>query len=473
MYKLRMVLMMGILLADATYLRAEYVFLKDGSIHEGKIINDTAAAVTMQPKQGGAVKKFNRTQVMRILYTEIYLGKHFIRLNTGEMIEAYQVDEDSENLTFRKDLTSPQEFTIKRSNVLFMTRTNPTGLEGKPNLKEITLTWIAPFQAPRYYQVYMKERKEDTYRLIGKTASRKYKIKELESKKTFYFIVTAVGIDGNESVPSNEIKIRTNIPPLRPPGGMITVLNEKNKGTTSDIRITWRSSADPDGMVTGYRIYQRRQFTMEKIEETAETHAMIPEVALDRDNHFMIRAVDDDGAESASRTASLLLRRISVTANTGCLLPLQNFGALMYPGSATALNISVGNVLINYFSTGIEIGYARMNCKISRSYALTMVPITAVAAYRFELSPLFSLTPHFSLGISYLVSHVVRSNLYTIFEPKNKDGVDPLITLGLSARFQVIDLLSTDIYLAYGVVFEKKPMDYLIFSAGLTARFNL
>ena len=148
MFRPRVIALVLLFLAAATGLRAEYVFLKDGSIHQGKITSDTAAGVTMQMKNG-AVKTFYRNNIIRILYTDIYMGKHFIRLNTGEMLEAYQVDEDSDTYTFRKDLSRPEEFTVKRSNVLFMTRTNPTGLVGRPSLSEIRLKILRPVMRPR------------------------------------------------------------------------------------------------------------------------------------------------------------------------------------------------------------------------------------------------------------------------------------------------------------------------------------
>ena len=57
-----------ILLAGAICAHAEYVFLKDGSIRQGKIANDTAAVVTMQLKNG-TVKTFTCNNIIRILFS--------------------------------------------------------------------------------------------------------------------------------------------------------------------------------------------------------------------------------------------------------------------------------------------------------------------------------------------------------------------------------------------------------------------
>jgi hypothetical protein len=470
MYRTRVLALVIFFLAGATGLHAEYVFLKDGSIHQGKITNDTAAGVTLQLKNGTA-RTFYRNNIIRILYTDIYMGKHFIRLNTGEMLEAYQVDEDSETFTFRKDLSKPEEFTVKRSNVLFMTRTNPTGLVGRPSLSEIRLTWLAPFQTPRRYKIYVKERKEENYRPVAETTYRRYTVKGLATKKTYFFIVTALGADGSESVPSNEIQIRTNLPPDTPSWANYKILEKKKNG--SDVRLSWKQSADPDGTVTGYRVYQRKQYDIEKVDETAGSEVTVPEVPLDRDNHFQIRAVDEDNAESDPRAVSILLRRISISAQLGCLLPVGKFADLMDPGAAVTVNASVSNFWINYLYVGLEVGYARMNCKMDDSYALNMMPVAAAAAYQFEISPLFSLTPKLSFGIAWMGTEIVKPDMYTKFSQKTSQSIEPLLGAGLSAQFQVVEMFSAGLDANYGLIFEKEPKHFFTLMANFTLRFKI
>ena len=54
--------------------RAEVVFLRDGKIIEGKILGETPAAVTVKKKDGATVV-VGRGTVLRILYTQVYMGK--------------------------------------------------------------------------------------------------------------------------------------------------------------------------------------------------------------------------------------------------------------------------------------------------------------------------------------------------------------------------------------------------------------
>jgi len=102
-----------IILIIPALLHAEYVFLKDGSIVKCKIENETAASITVRLADGKQ-RVINPKDVMRILFTELYMGKIFINKTDGTIIEAYMVDEDQTTYTFRKDLYKPQEFVLKR-----------------------------------------------------------------------------------------------------------------------------------------------------------------------------------------------------------------------------------------------------------------------------------------------------------------------------------------------------------------------
>lgn len=95
---------------------AEYIFKKDGSIIKGSIVKDEIATLTVK-KEDGAYEGVVRGDILRIIYTEVYLGKVFARLTSGEVVEGYQVDEDRDNYFFRKDLISPEEFTVPRKKV--------------------------------------------------------------------------------------------------------------------------------------------------------------------------------------------------------------------------------------------------------------------------------------------------------------------------------------------------------------------
>ncbi|PKL17116.1 MAG: hypothetical protein CVV49_12960, partial [Spirochaetae bacterium HGW-Spirochaetae-5] len=79
---------------------AEAVFLKDGSIIDGTIISDAASSVTLRLADK-KTKQIPRSDIMRILYTELKMGKIYIQKRDGKGVVAYMVDEDRESYTFR------------------------------------------------------------------------------------------------------------------------------------------------------------------------------------------------------------------------------------------------------------------------------------------------------------------------------------------------------------------------------------
>ena len=152
----------------STSLFAEYVFLKDGSIVKCKIETETTASITARMPDGKQMT-FNPKNVIRILYTELYMGKIFVNKTDGTVLEVYMVDEDQTTYTFRKDLYKPQEFTVKRDEVLFTTRKNPSGLTGTAKNDRIEITWKAPYTPIKNYKIYFKS--TDAYKLYGESSS--------------------------------------------------------------------------------------------------------------------------------------------------------------------------------------------------------------------------------------------------------------------------------------------------------------
>lgn len=116
----------------------EYVFLKDGQIREGTIVSENAASVVLRT----ADKKrevIQRRNIMRLLYTELYMGRVYVQKADGKGIVGYMVDEYRKTYTFRKELYRPEEFSLKDEEMLFIARRNPSGLQGEPETDRIRL----------------------------------------------------------------------------------------------------------------------------------------------------------------------------------------------------------------------------------------------------------------------------------------------------------------------------------------------
>lgn len=119
-----------IVLAPCGQLSAEHVFLKDGSIVKCKIVDETPEAYTVR-LEGGGNKIFFRKNIMRVLYTKLYLGRVYIYKTDGTILEGHVVEEDQENYTVRADIRKPKEFTIRRTDVSYIAREKSAGPGGR------------------------------------------------------------------------------------------------------------------------------------------------------------------------------------------------------------------------------------------------------------------------------------------------------------------------------------------------------
>jgi hypothetical protein len=284
----------------------EYVFLKNGDIIECRIIKDSAASITIK-KKDGKTQKIRRSKILRLVYTKVYMGKIYVQKTDGEGLQVYMVDEDQESYTFRKDITKPEEFTLKRSQVLFIARKNPTGLQGKPDFYEIELKWNPPYDPVRYYNIYTKvERKdiESDFKFVAKTSKREYTLENLKSNTEYYIHVKAVDKNEYESMPSNEIKVKTkNIPPKLPQNLSCSII--KDFGKKVDLKFAWNPSKDPDGEITDYLIHIKdknskfkKNIQISKTKHPDKTEFVFEKINDDTEYVFNITAVDDMGGKS-------------------------------------------------------------------------------------------------------------------------------------------------------------------------------
>jgi len=237
---------------------AEHVFLKNGAIIKGTVTGETADELTLD-LQNGAVKTYQQKDIIRVLYTELYLGVQYVRLVDGKVIQAYMVDEDQNSYTFRKNLYSPEEFKIPRADVLFIARNNPNKLAGKADYTSAELTWLPPMGEVKEYRIYVKE-KFGAYpkKPAGTTTGTRYTVKDLKSCTEYRMIVTAVNEKGKESLPSNEIELETiNYAPDAPGRPRHIIAADRGKGLV-DVDVAWPAAADRDGTVAAYNVYLKK-----------------------------------------------------------------------------------------------------------------------------------------------------------------------------------------------------------------------
>ncbi len=143
-------------------LLSENIFLKDGRIINGSITGDAAKSITVR-KADGKSEVISRDNILRILYTELAMGKIHVQMRDGSNFEAFIVDEDQKSFTFRKVLLSPDELKVDRSDILFISERNPSGLKGTPDTGSIELSWFPPYNPVKHYLVYHQGKKRGRF----------------------------------------------------------------------------------------------------------------------------------------------------------------------------------------------------------------------------------------------------------------------------------------------------------------------
>lgn len=111
-----------VLIFISTTAFAESVFLKDGTIYEGKIVKEDDNSVVLLSSDKTEIK-IQRSNIIRVIFHKNYRNKQYLHKMNGDVIEMYLVDEDSNNYTYRTDLTSPDEVSISKNDVDGITKT--------------------------------------------------------------------------------------------------------------------------------------------------------------------------------------------------------------------------------------------------------------------------------------------------------------------------------------------------------------
>jgi len=433
----------------------EYVFMKDGQIREGTIIAENAASVVLRT----AEKKrevIPRRDIMRLLYTELYMGRVYVQKADGKGIVGYMVDEDRKTYTFRKELYRPEEFTLKREEVLFIARRNPSGLQGEAETDRIRLKWQPPYNQVDTYKIYLKGPADPKFRVLDDTGSRRFTVEDLKSNTEYMLYVTAVAREGDESMPSNEITVKTkNIPPPAPENVRVHDGRTANVriGSTGKIIMQWDPVRDVDGTVKEYRIYNVRNDPPVRIGTAAVPSYGLP--ANYSDMRVAVRAVDNNGDEGDERvlfTESWLHLRFGATG----AVPYNTLGELVDYGYGGTAGIYVSGLLFSAFAFGVDGGYVRWACSHDRLCGMYMVPVSFWAGLRFRLFERLVILPGVHGGMVGLNSQYecTGSDGCTL-EQRDKTGWDGLAGGSLSLEWDMNERFFLFLRGEYTVIIEK------------------
>lgn len=474
-------------------LSAEFIFLKNGSIIECKIVRETYDATVIK-KNDGKQEYIKRSDIMRILFSKIYMGKLYVHRTDGEIIEAFMVDEDQESYTFRMDITSPNEFKLNRDQVLYMARKNPNNLSGRGGLDNIEIIWNQPVSSVKYYNVYIRTDGKDYFK-IDRTSRTWYMISGLKNKTPYFIKVTAVDNDNYESLPSNEIRVWTRNPELLPPDNITGESSVSSDGKSIKAKISWESPQKVGESVAGYRIYTLAKDGYIFYRDTASQEYVIEQLNSELRHFFIIRSFDANNCESDDSdeieirqnrivTGTGLSDRYMESLNSqkkliltvsarGCMImPMHDLAGMFESGLGVILNVSVNNFLFYRLDAGIESGYFALNGKdenVKDSYLITEM---LSFSYRFN-SAGFTFSPRIAGGISYNNVYYYNNDIAIKNNEVSKNvGLEPVVMPGISMSYLFFNMVKFEIGADYGMLFETDGlMDFYSLNAGIGVRF--
>ncbi|MBN1500550.1 MAG: fibronectin type III domain-containing protein [Spirochaetes bacterium] len=457
-----------IIMVFTVSLHAEYIFLTDGSIVEGSIITDGENSVTLKMADNKLLK-ISRNTIMRILYTKLKMWKVYVRKRDGKELVAFMVDENQESYTFRKELNKPEEFVLKREEVLFISEKNPAGLqvEGTIGTDRVSLSWLPPYDAVDKYIIYIKKNDNDKYLPAAESKDKSVTLKKLSSNTEYFIIVTSVDSYGSESAASNELKIKTkNVPPERPE------ITSSGDLTSSDRKITWNPSVDSDGKVKQYIIYGTKKGKREVIARTEKTDYLLKK-SQDY-TRVDISAVDEVGDESDTSKVRILIKKLTMSFQPSIIFPVGTFSEMFWPGFGAIEDVTRHNLWINNFDAGLNVGFYYLHGKDLREDLnlefthFFFMPFYVTIGYNlFRLNGL-SMKPIVSVGIAYLNVEYVDRNKTAAEEPTQYLHIfKPTFKTGLSAEYKYTNSIFFSAGCEYGMVYQNDgSLNYMLINAG-------
>ncbi len=436
------------------------IFLKNGKIHEGKITANTRAYVILRNREGKRMR-IPKRGILRISYRDLYRGKFYVRLYDGTDFLAYRVDENTNGTVFRKKLYVNREFTLPADSIQFTTRTNPTDLKGVLKKNYVRLSWNPPFNPVEGYRVYVKTPEGKKYTFVAFTRKNRYDLRHLQSRTVNSIIVKAVDKKGDESLPSNSVKVKTGtLPPLPPrdPG-----INKKPEGAL----ITWKPD-NPWNRDRSYRVYGIEGASHVKKGETEKKSLVLKGIDFKTKQDFFVRSVDRHGDESADSRVISTLRGLDFYLLGAFSLPLRDFDSLHKPGGGYVVGAVFNNIGIYNLFMGVETSFFYFKGRENNINNTMLLPLYYVLGYHVALTKRFSLEPFFCMGGSL---NIVSRDAGSTNPGEKKVAFEFMPRAGINCTFALNDFFSLRVRGTYGGLIEREGfMDFVTVDCGVSWR---
>ncbi len=425
-------------LAMAAPLFGEFVFLRDGSIIEGTVVKDEAASILLRDSEK-KTRRIQRNEIMRILYTELNMGKIYVQKRDGKGITAFMVDEDRTTYTFRKELYDPAEFTLKRADVLFIAERNPSGLKGEAETDRVNLEWFPSYDPMKRYKIYIKKKGEG-YVLADTSRKNSCTLTGLASNTGYMARVTGVDRENAETTPSNEFTFLTkNVPPRRP--GNVAKKAEPTAGPSvlPGMGRRYRRQGDPDtasmprlkasGPGSGR---PGRPSTSSRTRRAKKASRWWP---------WTIGAMN-------RRPAGIRLVEgvYAIFVSPGVFLPMGNLADMGSMGYGATLSVEKRDFFFLNLEIGIEAGFYflpgvnDLKTEYQKTERVFFVPLSLYCGYSFAVSESFYTVPYLSAGGAYYdMPYVQRDVIFLTDEDEHLKTFGPIGGAGISLSWRRVE----------------------------------
>lgn len=319
------------------------------------------------------------------------------------------------------------------------------------------------------------------FRPAGRTAGNVFMLEGLREGVRYTVMVTSIDASKNESGAS-----AFSFTP--PPGGLLASINRRpgdpfpvacrkivgKDGLETSARIHWEAARDPDGYIAAYRVYRKKGRRYELAGTTQRTDFEVRNLPAAGTPSFVVRSVDDLGAESGDSIAVATgpTFPITITACTIFLFPLGDVGRFFRPGYGGLLHAGVG---FYRFNLGLEAGYLRCAGKTDRISESSMAPFALAASYEVPLARWVTIVPRISFGgcradarFAPVGTLFGRIPLY-----ENRSTVEPMFGAGIAFIFTPFDILAAEARIDYrGIIENNGVAGFLSISVGAGVRFD-
>ena len=457
-----------IILLSQQHLSAEVVFLKNGNIIKCKIDKDTYKYLYITTKDGKK-KKIVRKNVLRIYYRDLYLGKVFIKKRNGKGLEAYLINENMTSYTFRWKINSTNEFTIKRADIIFIVRSEPSALRARYEKNTITLSWSSPYNKIAWYNIYYKTKGEKNYNLIAKSKQTTHTLKNLLKKLEYNIIVKAVNFDGAESNPSNMITVSHSYTMPVPPKGIQCKTEFYNNSKNARALLSWQASKEKD---LTYRIFRITDHGHVVAGETKNSSYTISNLTPEVIHRFVIRGINKQDHESKDSSTVFTRTRpsFSITANAFGLIPLDFMNDMYAMGTGMLTSFHVNHLVFNNTLLGIDLGATYLFSKEDMFQYALIAPFFITEGYTISLSRLSGITLKISQGICF--KQVVYDKEYNLQDKSKAEfkayrSISPAFMGTVQYNYMINQTMNFQAGAGYMTIIERKLLHFLQLQIGV------